>query len=371
MTRAVGMQSLAVSFPRTIRTNDYWREHHPELVAAAERKTLAKLWTPENQSAATEPFDIEMGPYLRDPFRGSEERRVLLPGEPALSIQIEAARAALAAANVGPGDIDLTIASTFYADKLDTGNSAFIVRELGLGGTSFNIESACTSSVVGFTTACGLIRAGMHKRVLVVIACSYSHVLDETDTLAWFLADGAGAFVVGEVPEGDGFIAMHSGHTTATCEAFYTELAIDPIKGPVRRMRASPRTGQILRDTSSVYLLDTCRGAAHQAGVSLDDIDFFIVPTPVAWFHAFAARALGVDRSRIISTHRLYANLGPVLMPANLYHAVHEGRIEKGDLVMLYGVGSVASASAVVVRWGDVPLGPPPPPPLTAGLAPD
>lgn len=372
MNRAVGIRSLATQFPATIRTNDYWYQRYPEMVANAEQKVLARLWATDHQrTASTAPFDVEMVPYLNDPFRGMVERRVLLPGETALSIQVPAARAALAAAGVEPGDIDLTIVSTFYADHLDTGNAAFLARELALGGTAFNLETACSSSVVAFQTACGLIRGGLYNRALVVTACRYSHVTEETDSLAWSSGDGAAAFVVGQVAEGEGFIAQASEHTGETCDAFYAECVVDPVAGPQLRMRASPAAGRVLRDTSATHLESCCRRAAKAAGVSLDEIDFFIFNTPTAWFHRFAARVLDVDVRRTISTTKLYGNIGPALMPANLYHAASEGRIKKGDLVMLYSVGSVSSASAVVMRWGDVALGPPPPPPARPGLAPE
>jgi 3-oxoacyl-[acyl-carrier-protein] synthase-3 len=94
--------------------------------------------------------------------------------------------------------------------------------------------------------------------------------------------------------------------------------------------------------------------------VSLADIDFFVVPTPVAWYASFAARLLGFPPEKTLSTHHLYANTGPVLMPANLYHAALEGKMRPGSLVMIHTVGIVSNASAAVLRWGDVRLGPPP-----------
>lgn len=371
MPRAVGIRSLSVNFSGTIRTNDYWRERHPDIVAAAEQKTLAKLWAVEAGVAPTHPFDIAMDPYLKDPFRGAVERRVLQKGEDALSLQVRAARGALEVARLEPRDVQLTIVSTFYPDKFDTGNAPFVARDLGLGGTAFNLESACSSSLVGLHTACGLVRAGFYDRVLVVVACSYSHALDDSDTLGWFLGDGAGAFVVGEVPEGEGFVAASAEHTADTCGVFYAELEADPVAGLRVRSRAEPRAGRVLRDTSEPYLVRCCESAARAAGVSLSEIDFFIFHTPTAWFAAFASRVLGIDPKRTISVYKLYGNIGSALMPANLYHAAHEGRIKKGDLVMLYAVGSVSSASAVVMRWGDVALGPPPPPPLRPGLVPE
>lgn len=365
---SVGMKSLAVRFPGTVRTNDYWRERHPDMVANAEKKTLAKLWSHKHASTpATAAFDAEMAPYLDDPFRGSVERRVLGRDETSLSLQVGAAREALAAARMTPRDVDLTIVSTFYPERLDVGNAAFVARELGLGGVAWNMESACASSVLGFETACGLVRAGQHENVLVVTCCRYSHVIDETDSLSWFLADGAGAFVVGKTAEGEGYVASKSVHTAETCGVFFPEIAVDPNDGPRVRMRADPRAGQVLREYSQVHLAACCEGAAREAGVSIRDIDFFVFNTPTAWFAAFAARALGIDQERTITTYPRYANIGPALMPANLYHAARAGKVRRGDRVMLYAVGSVSSASAVVLRWGDVALGPDPGPGVAGG----
>jgi 3-oxoacyl-[acyl-carrier-protein] synthase III len=361
MTSA-GMVSLALSFPETVRRNDYWRERYPDVVAKAEEQTLARLWSEKHETTpATAAFDAEMAPFLKDPFRGTVERRVLLPGETSLSLQLKAARDALGAAGMEAADIGLTLVSTFYPEQLDVGNAAFVARDLGLRGAAWNLESACASSVVGFQTACGLVRAGQYESVLVVACCRYSHVMDDADTLSWFLADGAGAFVVGRVPEGEGYIAGQTVHTADTCGVFFPALVVDESGAPRVRMRAARNAGQVLRASSEKHLVDCCSRAARTAGVRIEDIDFFVFNTPTAWFSSFAARALGIDLARTTSTYHRYANVGPALMPANLHHAASAGLIEPGDLVMLYAVGSVSSASAVVMRWGEVSLGPAPP----------
>jgi 3-oxoacyl-[acyl-carrier-protein] synthase-3 len=88
----------------------------------------------------------------------------------------------------------------------------------------------------------------------------------------------------------------------------------------------------------------------------LSDIDFFVFNTPTAWFAAFAASALGGDPERVANVYPKTANNGPALMPAGLHESASAERIKPGDLVLLYAVGSVSSASAVVMRWGDVSL---------------
>lgn len=355
---SVGMRSLAVSFPRTVRTNDWFRERYPETVARAEEHTLAKLWSAKAETtSATRIFDEAMAPYLSDPFRGSVNRYALGPEERSLDLQVDASRRALAAAKLRPSDVDLTICSTFYADELDVGNGAFLVRDLGLSGAMFNLEAACASSVIAFHTAASLIKSGAYDNVLCAVACRYSHVMDESDSLSWFLADGAGAFVVGRVPDGQGILGQHTVHTAETCGAFHTTLDVLPIGVPALRMRSGKGTGDTLRAYSEVHLRACCEGAAKAAGVSFTDIDFFVFNTPTAWFGAFAARALGVDKARTANVYPRTANIGPALMPAGLHESAAAGRIKPNDLVLLYAVGSVSSASAVVMRWGEVSLG--------------
>lgn len=358
MNRPAGLRSLAVSFPSVIRPNEYWRRHHPGMVESAEQKALAKLWSNAESSEESEPFDAEMKPYLTDPFRGAVERRVLAPGESAITIERYAARQAIAAAGLAPDDIDLLIVASFMADHLAVGDAAYLAGELGLKGAAWNIESACSGSIVAFRTAAALVQAGEYNRVLVVVSCTYSRNVPETSTLSWFLSDGGGAFVVSVVPPGEGYLGGYTVHTADTCGAFTHELVLDPAAGrPAIEMVAHANTSKVLRDTSAKYLRQCCHKAAEAAGVSLGDIDCFIFNTPTAWFASFAARALEIDPSRTVSTNQFYGNIGPALMPANLHFAARTKALAPGDLVLIYSIGSVSSASAAVMRWGDVRLG--------------
>ncbi len=364
MTQSVeraGMKSLAVSYPRQIRTNDYFREKYPEVVANAEQKSLAKIWaSPADSSARVEAFDAEMEPYLKDPFRGAVRRRVLSAGENAVSLELEAARGAIAAARMDATDIDLLIACSFMPDTLAVGNAAVLAEKLGLKGAAWNLETACSGSVVGLQTAAALVRAREHRNVLVVTSCTYSRDADESDSLSWFLGDGAGAFVVGPSAAQEGILGGMTVHTADTCGAFRHELTSEPGGAPTIRMLSGASAGKVLRESSIVYLQKCCDGALRSAGTKLDDIDFFVFNTPTAWYARFCARALGIDPAKTIDTYPLYANIGTALMPANLYRAARSGLIPRGALVLVYSIGSASSASSAVMRWGDVALGPDP-----------
>lgn len=356
------MRSLAVSFPSVERTKAHWKKKFPEMIATAEQQTLAKVWDQAaTKGTPANAFDAEMAAFVGDPFRGTDRRRVLGPGETALSIEKRAAEQALLAAGLTASDIDLMIVHSFLPDQIGVGNAAFLSGELGLKGAAWNLETACTSTVVALQTASALVRAGEYRNVLCVISCTYSRAADEDDSVSWFLGDGAAAFVVSEAPEGEGLLGAKVVNTSVTCGTFYYDLVNDPPeRGPRVRMLASPRTGKVLRDTAQPFLIECCEGALAAAGKKLSDIDFIVANTPTRWFANFVSRALGVDRSRVADTHELYANIGPVLTPVNLHHTAKEGRIKPGDLVLLYAIGSVSSAGAAVMRWGDVALGPMP-----------
>lgn len=362
MLTNVGIRSLAVGFPGTLRTPEYWKRNHPSAVAEAESRSLGRLFAGE-VAPTTDPFQIEMQPYLADPFRGTVECRVLGPGESALSIELMAARDALSAARMTPRDVSAIMTSSFIPDHIHPGNAAFLARELGVDAPAWNIESACTSTVVGLQSATALVRAGEFRNILLVTSCTYSRMLDEADSLSWFMADGAGAVVVGEVAQPYGVLGTKLISTKETCGAFLIEPLIDRSGTATLRMRSGDEeAARLMRDNARQQLEACAAGALAAAGVALSDINFFIFNTPTAWFARFCARVLGIDVDKTVSIYDRYGNIGSALTTANLYHAALEGKIVPGDLVLVYAVGSVSTAGATVLRWGDVALGPPPPP---------
>lgn len=360
MHRSAGIRSIALAFPEQVRTNDHWRRLHPELVRRAEEKGLAKIFQAEGSTPESRIFDEEMAPFLSDPFRGTVERRALAPGETALGLELRAAQAALAAARLSPQEVDLLLVNSVRPDEIIPGNAVFLARALGMRAAAWNLESMCTSSVVALQTAAALVRAGEHRHVLVVISCTYTRDASETDTFSWFLGDGAGAFVVGPAPPGQGVLGCKVLNTSETCGSFYYDFVSAPEGTQRIHLNAGPGAGRAVRDTGVVYLKECSEGAMAAAGVKQSDIRFFIFNTPVAWYAPFCARVLGIPMERTINTYPRYANIGPVLTLANLYHAAAAGRIRPDDLVLLYAIGSVSTAGAAVVRWGDVALGPPP-----------
>lgn len=354
---AVGLLSVGVSVPDRVLTNDYWRQNHPQVVAEAENRLW--MWKkPIDWTEGSEAFNREMGPYVKDPFRGARQRRFLPRGGTALSLEAKAARDAMAAANLKAEDIDLVICTSFLPDSTGIGGATFLARELGLSGGAWNLESACSSTLIAVNTACSLVASGQHRRVLVVTSCCYSRVTKEDDPICWGVGDAASAMIVGQVDEGIGFLGGHTVHSAETCGAVAYHMELDESGEPYYRLRTGREAGRLLRETSERYINECSLAALDQAGLSVDQIDHLVVNTPLAWYAKFCARALGVDSSKTLSVYPLYANAGPSLLGLNLLHAAHWKEFKPGDRVLFYTVGSVSSCCAAVFRWGDVGLGP-------------
>ncbi|MBX9258930.1 3-oxoacyl-ACP synthase [Desmonostoc muscorum CCALA 125] len=353
----VGIRSIAVNFPSVIRTNDYWRKNYPDLVAKAEQKSLSKVFSPADSTPSNQ-FELEMSPYLKDPFRGTVERRILGPQESSLTLEYGAAREALAAANLSPEEVDLMIVASLWPENLLPGNAAFLAAKLGVRGAAWNLDSTCSNAMVALQNATALVRTGEYRNVLVVVSCTYSRFTDENDTLSWFFGDGAGAFVVGALKQNQGIISTKIVNTCATCDTFYNELTTDAEGKPRMLIRAAKHTNKVLSETAVDYLRECCLGAIATADVTLDEIQFFAFNTPTAWYSRLCIEALGIHPERTIDLYPQYANIGPMLPIANLYHGAQLGKIQENDLVLVYSIGSVSNAAATVMRWGNVALSP-------------
>jgi 3-oxoacyl-[acyl-carrier-protein] synthase-3 len=357
--RAAGIVAVAAVYPDRHMPNSYWLERHPELVADVERHALSKVFKEPEGGACL--FDVCMRPYLNDPFRGVQDRRWLSPGETLLSLEEKALQQACDALGISPRDLDMVFVGALPRQNYEAGDAAFLAARMDLR-SAVDLESACAQATVGVQTACALVESGRFERIAVVSGCGYSLLTPIDDPLGWASGDGASAVIVGRVPEGRGYLA---GHTISSWETncaitFHPRIEAGSDE-PVLRMQANRARATMLRDTAEPFIT-TCVGETlRKAGVTVDDVDYFVCNTPLAWYADFCSRALGFPASKLTNTHPLYANTGPVLMPGNLLHAAHDGKLPDGGLVCLYGVGSTATASAALFRWHAPALGPLPP----------
>lgn len=366
MNIPVGIRSLTVCFPEIIRTQDDWLQKFPNLTDKVNLRK-ARLSRSAASTYGNQELDIwsqEVALYLSDPFRGNVEQRVLGSDESPLMLEYQAAKEALEAAKLTPQDVELLIVASFYPGQIGPGNACYLVHQLGLCCPAWNLESTCSSALIALQNANALLQIGTYQNVLVVVSHIGSKNVDEEDTLSWSMGDGAGAFVVDALKPNQGILGTKIVHTSATRNAYSYEHTINT-QGKPQILTRTGENASALAETAVDFVRVCCKGAVAAAGVTLEQIDFFAFNTPTAWYASVCTRALDVDPKRTIDLYPRYANIGPVLPIANLYHAAQAGKICENDLVLVYTNGAAATAAATVMRWGDVALGTIPAPPIT------
>ena len=346
--------------PSLVRDNDWWREHHPQMVADAEKNALAKVWrAPDVNDPIGRHFDEAMGRFFQDPFLGARSRRWLAEGERSIDLEMKAAADVMSVCGLKAGDIDVALVGSFIPDEPHIGNAAYLGEQLGLR-LAWNIETACNTPIAGIIQAQGLVASGFAKNVLVVTSCNYSRRLPVTHPMCWSNGDGAAALIVQAHPEGN-IAGMAALSTPSTNGSVYYFDELDEGGSPVVRMAARPDAGKRIRDVSEPALQEAVGRVLEQAGWAAADVDVWAMNTPLAWYADFIAASLGIDRARVVNTHPTFANTGPVLAPTNLLYASALGRMRAGAKVVMYGIGSTASAGAVAFvaddfRGGPVPV---------------
>lgn len=364
---SIGISSLALSFPKLIRTNDYWRDKFPELTVKTRTRHRG---LPNNssihQAEGLKIWSQEVAPYLNDPFRGNVERRVLSQDESSLMLEHRAATEAIKAVKFEPREIDLVISTSLFSQPFGVGNAA-LTQQLNLSCPAWNLESTCSSALIALQNARALVQTGEYRNVLVVVSQSASHTVDDADTLSWTMGDGAGAFMVSSLAPRQGILGSKIISTVATHGAYVHQLIVDAQGQPRIRTQTGENTS-MLAETAVDSVRTCCEKAVAAAGLSLDCIDFFAFNTPTPWYASICVRALGISPKRTINLYPQYANIGPVFLIANLYHAAQLGKLRENDLVLVYTNGAGATAGAMVMRWGNVALGAIPAPPIGVTL---
>lgn len=365
----IGIRSLAVSFPRQTRTNDYWHKKYPDLVSQSQPRRVRgpRRLNYAYNNAGLDIWSQAVFPYLPDPFRGAVERRVLDIDESALTLEYQAAQDALKAAKLSSKEVDLAIVASLFSEQVGPGNATYLARKLELRCPAWSLESTCSSALVALQNARALVQAGEYHKVLVIVSHTGSNSIDEEDTLSWSLGDAAGAFVVTSLQPNQGILSSKIVPTTVTCDAYAHEMVADAQGIPRLRTRTGSNAS-MLAETAVDFVRTCCKDAIASAGITLDQIDFFAFNTPTAWYASVCARALGIDAERTLNLYPRYANIGPVSAIASLYHAAQSGRLRTNDLVLIYTNGAAATAAATVMRWGDVALGSVPASPINVTL---
>ncbi|ESY72183.1 ketoacyl-ACP synthase III [Mesorhizobium sp. M1050] len=285
---------------------------------------------------------------------GIRQRHIAGDDETTASLGEAAARAALANAGLTPADIDLVVLATSTPNNTFPATAVDIQNRLGMHhGFAFDLQAVCSGFVYAVATADLYIRGGLAKRVLVIGSETFSRILDWSDRSTCVLfGDGAGAVVV-EAGEGTGAIADR-GVLAASLRSDGThkdKLFVDggpSTTGTVGHLRMEGR--EVFKHAVGM-ITDVIEATFAQAGITADDLDWFVPHQANKRIIDASAKKLGIAEQKVVVTVDLHGNTSAASVPLALSVAVADGRIKKGDLVLLEAMGGGFTWGAVLVRW--------------------
>ncbi|MER9584347.1 beta-ketoacyl-ACP synthase III [Mesorhizobium sp. M0276] len=285
---------------------------------------------------------------------GIRQRHIAGDDETTASLGEAAARAALADAGLTPADIDLVVLATSTPNNTFPATAVDIQNRLGMHhGFAFDLQAVCSGFVYAVATADLYIRGGFAKRVLVIGSETFSRILDWSDRSTCVLfGDGAGAMVM-EAGEGTGAIADR-GVLAASLRSDGThkdKLFVDggpSTTGTVGHLRMEGR--EVFKHAVGM-ITDVIEATFAQAGITADDLDWFVPHQANKRIIDASAKKLGIAEQKVVVTVDLHGNTSAASVPLALSVAVADGRIKKGDLVLLEAMGGGFTWGAVLVRW--------------------
>ena len=285
---------------------------------------------------------------------GIRQRHIAGDDETTASLGEAAARAALANAGLTPDDIDLIVLATSTPNNTFPATAVEIQNRLGMRqGFAFDMQAVCSGFVYAVTTADLYIRGGLARRVLVIGAETFSRILDWTDRSTCVLfGDGAGALIL-EAAEGEGTIADR-GILAASLRSDGThkdKLYVDggpSTTGTVGQLRMEGR--EVFKHAVGM-ITDVIEATFSQAGIGAADLDWFVPHQANKRIIDASAKKLGIDDDKVVITVDLHGNTSAASVPLALSVAAADGRIRRGDLVLLEAMGGGFTWGAVLLRW--------------------
>lgn len=281
---------------------------------------------------------------------GIKSRHLADVGVTSSSLAYEASRKALAAANASADEIDLIIVATSTPDFIFPSTACLLQEKLGnVGAIAFDIQAVCSGFVYALTVAEKFIRSGSHKKALVVGAEVFSRILDWNDRATCVLfGDGAGAVVL-EASDKPGILA-----TAAHADGSHHGILSVPGSVCGGKVTGDPflrMDGQAVFKFAVRVLADVAKECCAVAGVPASEIDWLIPHQANIRIIESTSKKLGLPADKVVVTVDQHGNTSAASIPLALDAAVRDGRIQRGQKIMLEGVGGGFTWGAVLLEF--------------------
>ena len=285
---------------------------------------------------------------------GIKQRHIAAEGEFTSHLAIKAARAALEHAGVDAQSIDLIVLATSTPDNTFPATAVAVQNGLGIHhGAAFDLQAVCSGFVFALATADNFLRGGAYKRALVIGAETFSRILDWNDRGTCVLfGDGAGAVVL-EAQQQPG-AADDRGILTAHLRSdgqHKSKLYVDGGPSSTQTVGYLRMEGREVFKHAVGMITDVIVDALNATGLSVEDIDWFIPHQANKRIIDASAHKLHIAPQKVVLTVDRHGNTSAASIPLALDVAVKDGRVKKGDLLLLEAMGGGFTWGSVLLRW--------------------
>jgi 3-oxoacyl-[acyl-carrier-protein] synthase-3 len=285
---------------------------------------------------------------------GITQRYIAVDGEKTSDLALGAARAALIDAGIDAGELDMIICATTTPDESFPATATVVQSRLGMThGAAFDVQAVCSGFIYGMSIADSLIRTGAARTILLIGAETMSRLLDWNDrTTCVLFGDGAGAVVLqAHVGIGDnsdqGVLNTKLFSDGRLHDMLYADGGVSST-GTAGKLRMQ---GKEVFKHAVTNMAAAIVASTEAANLSLDQIDWFVPHQANQRILDSTAKKLGIDPAKVISTVALHGNTSAASVPLALVAAVRDGRIKRGDLVLLEAMGGGFTWGSALLRW--------------------
>jgi len=292
---------------------------------------------------------------------GIRERRVCSPTETTATLAVAAGNAAIKSAGITPGDLAMVIVATCTPEQPIPETSAFVADGLGVRCGAFDVGAACAGFTYALVVATGLIESGgATGPVLVIGAENLTRVVDPLERgTAILFGDGAAATVLSPSsggPDGPGMLSFDMGSDGSAASLIEIRGGGSRLPTTVESVAAGEHwmtmQGQEVFRRAVRVVVDSSQAALARAGLSAEQVDWFVPHQANARIVTAAASRLQIPAERCVINIDRYGNTSAASIPLALTEAAEDGRLTEGDVVLVSGFGAGMTWASSVLRWG-------------------
>lgn len=290
---------------------------------------------------------------------GIRERHIVDPGVATSDLAKEAALEAIRRAGLTPADIGVIVVGTVTPDMMFPSTACLVQHKIGATHAwGFDVSAACSAFTYALTAGSQLVAAGCHDHALIIGADVMSSIIDYTDRSTCVLfGDGAGAVVVSAAQAGAPAIIdfeheVDGGGGPALCMPAGGSLRPPSHETVDQRLHFVKQDGQTVFKFAVRKTEEIARRIMERNNIQPDDLALFVSHQANRRIIQSAADKLGIDQSKVVINIERFGNTTAATIPLALNDAIADGRLKKGDLVLLCSVGAGFTVGSVLLRWG-------------------